>query len=77
MIGDAKEHLFSNSLYQTGITFNKDRGEYLKGAGNTVEFIGYDIQKKLYEDNKIKSCVNITNNYRILGIIVYDGVFNY
>lgn len=77
VIGDAKEHLFPNGLYQTGIPFNEDRGKDTDSAGNTVEFRGYDIQENLCEDNITRSCVNVTNNYRILGIIVYDGVFNY
>ena len=27
VIGDAKEHLFPDGLYQTGIPFNEDRGK--------------------------------------------------
>lgn len=45
VIGDAKEHLFPDGLYQTGIPFNEDRGKDTDSAGNTVEFRGYDIQE--------------------------------
>ena len=37
--------------------------------GSTVEFLGYDI---LLKDGK--SSVNVTNNYKLIELIVYDGV---
>ena len=77
VIGDAKEHSYPDGLYQTGIPFNETKESGFKSSKNTVEFIGYDIQENLCEDNITRSCVNVTNNNRILGIIVYDGVFNY
>jgi hypothetical protein len=49
----------------------------IKGAGNTVEFLGYDITEKTFENGKVKSSINITNNYKIIGLYVYDGEFNY
>lgn len=41
----------------------------VEGDGSTVEFLGYDI---LLKDGK--SSVNVTNNYKLIEIIVYDGV---
>lgn len=78
--GDAKEHSYPDGLYQTGIPFNKNRPiqeipkehsdpkDPLNPTGNTVEFIGYHITEH---------SINITNNYRLIGIYVYDGEFNY
>ena len=40
--------------------------------GSTVEFLGYDI---LLKDGK--SSVNVTNNYKLIELIVYDGGENY
>lgn len=77
VVGDAKEHSYPDGLYQTGVPFNKNRSTDTSSAGNTVEFIGYDISKKIYDDGKIKSSINVTNSYKIVEIIVYDGVFNY
>lgn len=78
VVGDAKEHSYPDGLYQTGVPFNEKRVVDLKSAGNTVEFIGSDIQEKIYkEGEKAKSCINVTNDYRIMEIIVYDGVYNY
>ena len=36
--------------------------------GSTVEFLGYDI---LLKDGK--SSVNVTNNYNLIELIVYNG----
>lgn len=78
VVGDAKEHSYPEGLYQTGIPFNRDRAEGSQKDKNTVEFIGYDIEEKVFEEGeKAKSCVNVTNNYRLIGIRVYDGVYNY
>ena len=44
--------------------------------GNTVAFIGYNILKISYE-NQTKSSINVTNDYLLEEIIVYDEVFNY
>ena len=41
----------------------------VEGDGSTVEFWGYDI---LLKDGK--SSVNVTNNYKLIELIVYDGV---
>lgn len=35
--------------------------------GSTVEIIGFGI---------LKSSINITNNYKLIEIMVYDGEFN-
>ena len=39
---------------------------------STVEFLGYDI---LLKDGK--SSVNVTNNYNLIELIVYNGGKNY
>lgn len=87
--GDAKEHSYRDGLYQTGDPFNKNRPKQKipkehsdpfdpqNPTGNTVEFIGYHITEKTYEDGDDKSSINVTNNYRLIGIYVYDGEFNY
>ena len=40
----------------------------VEGDGSTVEFLGYDI---LLKDGKFS--VNVTNNYKLIELIVYDG----
>lgn len=77
VVGDAKEHSYPDGTYQTGEPFNKERKSDPKSKGNTAEFIGYNIEQKIYEDGEEKSSVNITNNFKIKEIIVYDGVLNY
>ena len=77
VVGDAKEHSYPDGLYQTGIPFDSSRPVSTSKNKNTVEFIGYQITRKIYEDGNEKSTINITNNYRLIKIIVYDGVFNY
>ncbi len=77
VVGDVKEHSYPDGLYQTGEPFCKEL-KSVPSNPNTVEFIGYGIEQKVYQENeKSKSCINITNNYRIMEIIVYDGEFNY
>ncbi len=77
VVGDAKEHSYPDGMYQTGDPFYKKLPK-IPGNSNSVEFIGYDIEQKVYEEGQEpKSCVNVTNNYKIIEIIVYDGVFNY
>ena len=44
----------------------------VEGDGSTVEFLGYDI---LLKDGK--SSVNVTNNYNLIELIVYNGGENY
>ena len=44
----------------------------VEGDGSTVEFLGYDI---LLKDGK--SSVNVTNNYNLIQLIVYNGGENY
>ena len=41
----------------------------VEGDGSTVEFLGYDI---LLKDGKFS--VNVTNNYNLIELIVYNGV---
>lgn len=50
---------------------NTDPNDPLNPTGNTVEFIGYQIKK-----DGDKSSVNCTNSYRLVGMYVYDGVYN-
>jgi len=77
VIGDAKEHSAPDGLYQTGVPFNSDRATVNPNLDkNTVEFIGYDITQNVV-NGQSKSSVNITNNYKLIEIIVYDGVYNY
>ncbi len=68
VVGDVKEHSKPDGLYQTGIPFDESRPT-VEGDGSTVEFLGYDI---LLKDGK--SSVNVTNNYKLIELIVYDGV---
>lgn len=77
VVGDAKEHSYPDGMYQTGIPFNMERPLFTESEGNTVEFIGYNIVQEILEDGKERSSVNITNNFKLKEIIVYDGVFNY
>lgn len=78
VVGDVKNHTHPDGLYQTGIelvthtiTDNDD--------GSTVEFIGYEILNKfgVYDPAGENSSINITNNYRLIEILVYDNVMNY
>jgi len=75
--GDTKEHSAPEGLYQTGVPFNESRSTDLESAGNTVEFMGYHIIQIPDGKGGERSSVNITNNYRLIGIYVYDGEFNY
>lgn len=72
VVGDAKEHSYPDGLYQTGVPFDINRG-IVESNPNTVEFIGYHIVK----NERNVSSVNVTNNYRLIEIIVYDGILNY
>lgn len=76
VVGDAKEHSYPDGIFQTGIPFNRNRKSFPESKGNTVEFIGYNISETLI-DGQRKSSINVTNNYLLVKIIVYDGVFNY
>lgn len=67
VVGDAKEHSAPDGLYQTGVPFDPNRIT-VEGDGSTIEFMGYDITEH---------SVNITNNYKLIEIIVYDGIYNY
>lgn len=67
VVGDVKAHSSPDGLYQTGVPFDKSK-KTVQGDGSTVEFMGYDITSK---------SVNITNNYKLMEIIVYEGVVNY
>lgn len=69
VVGDAKAHSYPDGLYQTGIPFKAGENSYPEGAGNTVEFIGYDIDA---QDESGRSTINITNDYELVEIIVYD-----
>ncbi len=75
--GDTKEHSYPDGLYQTGESFDINRITDLDSAGNTVEFTGYDIATKIYDNGDEKCSINITNDYELIEIIVYDGVYNY
>jgi len=79
VVGDAKEHSYPDGSFQTNVPFNVDRPQENKGNNNTntIEFIGYGIPKKIYDDGELKSTINITNNYKLIEIIVYDGIYNY
>ncbi|WP_455649919.1 PAAR-like protein [Enterocloster citroniae] len=68
VVGDVKEHSKPDGLYQTGIPFDESRPT-VEGDGSTVEFLGYEI---LLKDGK--SSVNVTNNYKLIELVVYDGV---
>lgn len=72
--GEAKEHSAPEGLYQTGIPFNSSRLGNKDGAGNTVEFMGYQISNF---ENSTRSTVNVTNNYILIEIHVYDREYNY
>jgi RHS repeat-associated protein len=78
VLGDLKEHSSPDGLYQTGVPFDPSRGTYT-GDGSTVEFLGYYILDKYgnFNPSGANSSVNITNNYKITEIIVYDGALNY
>ena len=39
--------------------------------------IGYHITEEAFEDGKVKRFINISNNYILMRIYVYDGKFNY
>lgn len=67
VVGDVKNHSSPDGLYQTGVPFSSS-GTTVVGDGSTVEFMGYDIVEK---------SVNLTNNYKLIEMIVYDGVTNY
>ena len=77
VVGDAKEHSYPDGMYQTGEAFDTNRSKVFTQNKNSVEFIGYNIAQKVYEDGIERSSVNITNNFKLKEIIVYDGVFNY
>ncbi len=66
VIADVKNHTYPDGLYQTGKAF--PNGQLSPGNidGSSVEFMGWNI-----------TSVNNTNNYRLLEVIVYDGVVNY
>lgn len=67
VVGDVKNHSYPDGLYQTGIEMVTQKQEP-NADGSTVEFIGFGI---------LKNSINITNNYKLIEIIVYDGELNY
>ncbi len=67
VVGDVKGHSSPDGLYQTGKPFDTSK-KTVQGDGSTVEFMGYGITK---------SSVNITNDYKLIAIIVYEGEVNY
>lgn len=77
VVGDAKEHSYPDGLYQTGIPFDLSLDEGDLDDRNTIEFIGCNIVWNLGEDGMYHSSINATNDYKLIEIIVYDGVFNY
>lgn len=69
VVADVKAHTYPDGNYQTNLTFPYgEAGSGDNADGSTVEFIGYNIPDQT---------VNVTNNYRIQEIIVYDGEVNY
>lgn len=79
VIGDVKNHTYPDGLYQTGFRMVTKKFEDGKNDGSTVEFLGYKILNKfgVYDPKGEDSSINITNNYKLIEIIVYDGVLNY
>lgn len=77
VVGDAKAHSYPDGEYQTGEPFDEKDEKCPETAGNTVEFLGHNITKRVYEDGKKKSSINVTNNYKLIEILVYDGEVNY
>ena len=76
VLGDIKAHSAPDGLYQTGVLIPSNENATGHGDGSTVEFMGNDILKDIV-DGREKSCVNRTNNYELLDIIVYDDILNY
>ncbi len=74
VLGDIKAHSWPDGLYQTGKYIPSGVLEVGYDDGSSVEFIGSNILK---DSTTGKSSVNITNNYRLISMIVYDGVVNY
>lgn len=69
VVGEGKEHSYPHGLYQTGVPFDSNRVSFPESAGNTVEFLGYEIDT---QDESGRSTINITNDYELVEIIVYD-----
>lgn len=76
VVGDAKEHSKPDGLYQTGVPFDPNRPT-VSGDGSSVEFIGYDIKTFVDANGNNKSTVNYTNDYKLIELIIYDGIVNY
>jgi len=66
-------------LYQTGVEMVTHTVEADNADGSTVEFMGYEILNKsgVYNPDGKNSSVTLTNDYKLIEIIVYDGVLNY
>lgn len=60
-------------MYQTGISIPDGIRASENVDFSTVEFMGKDI----FRDEENRSAVNITNDYELIDIIVYDNVTNY
>lgn len=68
VVGDVKNNTYPDGLYQTGVKLVTKTPSPNNADGSTVEFMSYGI---------LDSSVNITNNYKLIEVIVYDGVLNY
>lgn len=79
VIGDVKNHTYPDGLYQTGVEMVTHTVEADNADGSTIEFMGYEILNKsgVYNPDGKNSSVTSTNDYRLIEIIVYDGVLNY
>jgi len=66
VVADVKNHTYPDGLYQTGKAFPDGTLAPDNIDGSSVEFMGWNI-----------TSVNLTNNYRLVEIIIYDGVVNY
>ena len=64
VVGDVKANSAPDGLYQTGRGFPGVEDSFKHNDGSTVEFLGWNIKG---------NTVNLTNNYQILQIIVYEG----
>lgn len=73
VVGDIKQHSGPEGLYQTGISIPDGIRASENVDFSTVEFMGKDI----FRDEENRSAVNITNDYELIDIIVYDNMTNY
>ena len=83
VVGDCKAHSYTKNsndsgYYQTGTPYPDSKGRVtVQGDGSTIEFLGYDITTFIDNNGKQKCSVNQTNDYKLIELIIYDGVYNY